>query len=284
MSSLLEIQRRMRDAVAADEAARALLPLLAGGRDPAARLAIHRHHYQASLTRALLDKFPAVTWLAGERFATAAAQAFTRAHPPAAPCIAEYGTDYPAFLASRAGAGRLPYLRAFAELERHLGQASIAVDCEPLTIKSLASIDAAELPDHRLTLQGGLRYCAAAWPIDDLIKQYLSGAAPERYAFSPADVHLEIRGSRGEFRIERIPEAELVFRSTIAGGATIGAAAERTLDINATFDPGQALLRLVSTGLVIAIDQAETTPWTPSAPPSTPCSRRAPPSSASRLR
>jgi hypothetical protein len=258
MLSLLEIQHRMRDAVIADEAGGALLPLLAGGRDPAARLAIHRHHYQASLTRALLDKFPAVSWLAGERFATAAAQAFVRAHPPAAPCIAEYGADYPDFLASRAGAERLPYLRALAELEWHLGQVSIAVDRPPLMIETFASIDASELPDRPLTLQRGLRYCTADWPIDELIQQYLTDAAPERYAFDPAQVHLEIRGARGEFRIERLAEAEFVFRSAVASGLTIGTAAERALDINATFDPGQALLRLISVGLVIAIDKPET--------------------------
>jgi hypothetical protein len=260
MPSLLEIQRRMRDAVIADEAAGALLPLLAGGRDPKARLGIHRRHYQASLTRALLDKFPAVCWLTGERFATAAAQAFTHDHPPAAPCIAEYGADYPAFLTSRPGAEHLPYLGAFAELEWHLGQVSIAVDRPPLTIESLALIDAGALPDHRLTLQGGLRYSTAAWPVDDLIKQYLSSAASERYAFSAADVHLEICGARGDFRIERLAETEFVFRSAIAGGSTIGAAAERALDTDATFDPGQTLLRLVSAGLVIAIDKLESDP------------------------
>jgi hypothetical protein len=257
MPSLLEIQRRMRDAVIADQEVGALLPLMTGGRDPQARLAIHRHHYQASLTRALLDKFPAVFWLAGECFATAAAQAFAREHPPAAPCIAEYGADYPAYLASRAGAERLPYLRAFAELEWHLGQVSIAVDRPMLAIESFASIDASELPDHRLTLQGGLRYCAAAWPVDELIKHYLSGATPERYAFGPTDVHLEIRGARGNFGIERLAEAELVFSTAIAGGTTIGTAAERALDADPTFDPGQALLRLVSAGLVIAIDKPE---------------------------
>jgi Putative DNA-binding domain len=260
MPSLIEIQRQMRDAMVADEVSCALLPLLAGVCDPQARLAIHRHHYQTSLTRALLDKFPAISWLAGEHYATAAARTFVRAHPPSAPCIAEYGADYPAFLANRAGAERLPYLRDFAELEWHLGQVSIAVDRPPLPIENLASIDASELPDHRLTLQPGLRYCTAAWPIDELIKQYLSGAAPECYAFDPADVHLEISGARGEFRIERLAEAEFVFRSAVAAGATIGAAAERALDINATFDPGQALLRMVSDGLVIAIDQPETNP------------------------
>jgi hypothetical protein len=258
MPSLLEIQCRMRDAVVADAAANPLLPLLAGGRDPAARLAIHRHHYHASLTRALLDKFPAVSWLAGERFATAAAQAFAHEHPPAAPCIAEYGADYPAFLASRAGAGRLPYLRAFAELEWQLGQVSIAIDHPPLAIEAFASAKAGALPDHRLTLQPGLRYCAAAWPVDELIKQYLSDAATERYTFDAASVLLEIRGARGEFRIERLEGAEFAFRSSIADGQTIGTAAERALDANVPFDPGQALLRLVAAGLVIAIDGPET--------------------------
>jgi hypothetical protein len=257
MPSLLEIQRRMRDAVIANEAIGTLLPLLAGGRDPQARLAIHRHHYQASLSRALLDKFPAVTWLAGKRFATAAAQAFAHEHPPAAPCIAEYGAGYPAYLASRAGAERLPYLHAFAELEWHLGQVSIAVDRSPLAIEHLLSIDANELLDYRLTLQDGLRYCTADWPVDELIQQYLSNAAPERYAFDSAKVSLQIRGARGEFNIARLDAAEFLFRSSLAGGATIGTAAERALDADAAFDPGQALLRLVSAGLVIAIDKTE---------------------------
>jgi len=257
MPSLHEIQHRMRDAVVAADPADALLALLAGGRDPGARLAIHRHHYEASLTRALADKFPAVVWLTGERFATAAAQAFVREHRPAAPCIAEYGADYPAFLAGRAGAERLPYLRAFAELEWHLGHVAIAVDHPPLAIERLASIDMSELPDHCLTLQSGLRYCTADWPVDDLIKQYLGGAAPERYAFDPAQVRLEIRGARGEFNIERLAEAEFVFRSAIAERSTIGSAAERALDSDTTFDPGQALLRLVSAGLAIAIDKPE---------------------------
>jgi hypothetical protein len=257
MPSLLEIQRQVRDAVVADETAGTLLPLLAGGRDPQARLAIHRHHYQASLTRALLDKFPAVAWLAGERFATEAAQAFARQHPPTSPSIAEYGADYPVFLASRVGAERIPYLRAFAKLEWHLGQVSIAVERLPLTIDTFASIEVSTLPDRRLTLQPGLRYCTAVWPVDELIKQYLSDAAPARYTFERAEVHLEIRGARGEFGIDRLGAAEFLFRSSIASGQTIGTAAERALDAEAAFDPGAAFGRLVADGLVIAFAEPE---------------------------
>jgi len=264
MSSLLEIQRQVRDvvrgAVLADAAAGALVPLIVGGRDPKARLAIHRHHYQASLTRALMEKFPAVSWLTGEGFATDAAEAFVRQHPPAAPCIAEYGVDYPAFLARRAGAESLPYLRDFAELEWHVGQVSIAVEHRPLALERLGAIDASELADHRLTLQPGLRYCATAWPVDELLTLYLRDAAPERFAFEQASVQLEIRGARGEFKIERLAQPAFMFRTAIASGETIGAAAERVLDADASFDPGQALLRLVSAGLVIAIDKPETNP------------------------
>ncbi len=255
MPPLLELQRQVRDAVVAGEPSR--LPFLFGGRDPASRLAIHRHHYNASLTRALLDKFPGIAWLVGERYAIEAAQTFARQHPPAAPCIAEYGADFPAFLANRPGAERLPYLRAFAELEWHLVQASIAIDRPPLALAAFAPIEADVLPDLRLTLQGGLRYYAAAWPVDALIKHYLSDAAPEHCAFEAADIHLEIRGARGEFTIERLDAAELLFRASIADGATIGNAAERALAADAGFEPGQAFYRLVSAGLVAAIDTPE---------------------------
>jgi hypothetical protein len=36
--------------------------------------------------------------------------------------IAEYSADYPDFLANRAGAERLPYLRAFAEVSGMSGR------------------------------------------------------------------------------------------------------------------------------------------------------------------
>src|SRR5262245_54741193 len=101
MVSLSDLQQRVRDAVIADNVAqaRSIAPLLVGGRDPSTRLAIHRRHYQASLVTALLEKFPAVTWLVGATFMQEAARAFVRRHPPAAPCIAEYGADFPDFLA-----------------------------------------------------------------------------------------------------------------------------------------------------------------------------------------
>jgi hypothetical protein len=256
MPSLAEAQRQLRKAIV-EECADEALPLLVGGRDPAKRLAIHRRHFEASLTSALLDKFPATSWLIGSTATTEAARAFVHRHPPAAPCIAEYGAEFPQFLAQRVGAERIPYLCSFAELEWHLGHAAVAIDHPALAIDAFATIEADALVDLRLTLQPGLRYCAAAWPVDDLIKIYLSDAAPESHEFEPADVHLQICGARGEFRIERLDAASFTFRKALSERQTIGMAAEQALERDAKFDPGRALATLVAERRVVAMINSE---------------------------
>ena len=64
MPALSEIQSIIRQAVVAGQTSE-LEPLLAGGGQARARFEIHRRNYEASLTNALLEKFPASVWLAG---------------------------------------------------------------------------------------------------------------------------------------------------------------------------------------------------------------------------
>jgi Putative DNA-binding domain len=254
MLSLSDLQRRVRDAVIADVSTTAddLTPLLVGGRDPRGRLAIHRRHYESSLVTALMEKFPATTWLTGAGFLGEAARAFVHRHPPSVQCIAEYAEDFPDFLGDHAGAERLPYLSDFARLDWCLGRAAIAVDAPPLALAAFGQhVDT--LADLQLTLQQGLHYFAAAWPVDDLIQLYLSNTAPDYFAFDPLPVHLEIRGARGEFQVRRLDAASFAFRNALARGQSISAASEAALDREETFGPGRALPALVADGLVTAI-------------------------------
>jgi Putative DNA-binding domain len=252
MPSLADTQARFRSALVEGDAS-AILPMLVGGRDPARRVALHYRHYVKSLVTLLLGKFPAVCWLMGSQFVAEAAEDFIRRHPPTAPCIAEYGADFPEFLAERPGAERVPYLRVFAELEWHLGHISIAVDRPALGMDAFAAVPADGLPDLVLALQPGLHYLVAPWPIDELMKLYLTESAPERYVFEPAETRIEVSGARGKFDIRRLDVGTFAFRFAISNGASIGAAAERGLDSDAAFDPGQALTMLVGDGLVTAI-------------------------------
>ena len=100
-------------------------------------------------------------------------------------------------------------------------------------------------------LQAGLRYLHASWPVDGLMKLYLTDTAPSEYPLAPADVWLEVRGARGEFQINRLNAAEFVFRKAVLEPQPIGTAAERALDAGAGFDVGRAFTTLVRAGYVI---------------------------------
>ncbi|MDP2620444.1 MAG: DNA-binding domain-containing protein [Hyphomicrobiales bacterium] len=253
MPSLAETQARLSAAILKGDAA-AVAPLLVGGRDPRARLVIHQRHYEASLVTALTTKFPATVWLIGDALFTVAARAFVRRHPPAAPCIAEYAEDFPGFIAAWPGADRAPYLGAVASADWLLGQAALAVDLPPLPIQALAGIEAEMLPDLELSLQMGLRYMHADWPVDELVKLHLDGNAPERYVLDPEEVWLEIRGVRGAFSLDRLAEPAYLFRRAVKSGSTIGAAAEAALAADPAFDAGAALGSLFADGLVTSVN------------------------------
>ena len=184
-------------------------------------------------------------------FLDEAAQEFVRRHPPATPCIAEYGEEFPGFLSTYLGAARAPYLCSFAELEWHLGQVAIAVDQPALALDAFSTLEINTLMDTSLMLQAGLRYLHASWPVDGLMKLYLTDTAPGEYPLAPADVWLEVRGSRGGFHIDRLDAAEFVFRNAVLERQPIGTAAERALDASARFDVGRAFTTLVRGGYVI---------------------------------
>src|SRR5687767_10854602 len=90
-------------------------------------LRVHARHYETSLVRALVDRFPATAWLLGSEFLIGAARAYVGAHPPARPCLAEYGAGFPGFLERREDASAIPYVRDFAELEWRVGEVAVEV-------------------------------------------------------------------------------------------------------------------------------------------------------------
>jgi hypothetical protein len=222
---------------------------LVGGPNPGKRLDIHLRHYEASLTAALRDKFAACAWLAGADLVSAAARAYVHAHPPRQPCIAEYGDDFPQFLANYGRAPTMPYLESFAELEWAVGHVSIAIDYPSLSWPDLAEVGPERLVDSALTLQPGLRYLRSAWGVDQLMTMYLSGTEPERFVLPELDTFIEVRGARGAMHLARLDGATFVFRRELASGIPIGEAASRALEYDSAFDPGEALRLLVQTGL-----------------------------------
>ncbi len=185
MLTLADIQAGIRDALVNGNGA-AVAPVLVGGTRPEHRLAIHQRHYAGSLTRALVERFPATVWLVGSELVAHAATAFIREQPPSKPCIAEYGEAFPRHLGAHPTAVSLPYLAQFAELEWHLGRLALATD-----------------------ESANVQYVHLDWSLDELIGLYLTDTAPDEYALRQEDVWLEIRGLRGELQMNRLTGKEL---------------------------------------------------------------------------
>jgi hypothetical protein len=250
--SVAEIQAAMREALLTGRTS-ALAGCLRGGVDPEKRLAIHQRHYRASLITSLLDRFPATVWLVGSEFVGTAADAFVSHVPPSRPCIAEYGEDFPAFLADRPGADTLPYLGQFAALEWHLARVSLAVDLPPVTPSDLHAVGPHELTDARFDLQPGLHYIRLDWALDELVGLYLTDRSPESFALTPGPVFLEVHGSRGELHMTRLGPAAYAFRSTLATGGMLAAAVAAAATIDTAFDPGQALVEMLGRNLITMV-------------------------------
>jgi len=255
---LADTQARMRRAVVGGESGD-VLPLLVGGPDPRARLAIHQRHYEASLVTALLGRFPATNWLVGSAPLVEPARAFVRRHPPAAPCIAEYGLGFADWLGSTPLAERMPYLAAFGAFDWHLGRVAVEVEQAPLAFGALATLPPERLADFRPVLQSGLHYLQADWPVDELMRLFVTDTAPDRLVLSPEPVRLEIRGATGEFRFTRLSESDFVFRQALHRGGTLGEAAVLALEGADGFDPGAALAGLFTAGLVTDVAAPATT-------------------------
>jgi hypothetical protein len=251
---LAETQELFRRAVVSGDIGCAAPLLISNG---GKRLDIHRRNYQRSLINAILGKFPATSWLVGAAYVSEAAKNFIEQFPPQAPCISEYGEAFPRFLAGRSGSERTPYLLDLAVLEWHIGHATIAADSEAVTLGSLASLDPDALQRVRLEFQPGLRYLHMSWPVDELMKVYLTDSAPDSMVFEPADVFMEIHGSRGELRMTRLAAGAFYFRRALGEGRSIGSAAEMALDHQSAFDPGAELVRLISENGVTAVIHAE---------------------------
>jgi hypothetical protein len=251
--ALADVQAAVRRALVTGDGD-ALEPLLLGGSDPRKRLAIHQRHYAISLVTALLERFPATVWLVGSPLVTDAARRFVRQHPPMRPCIAEYGEEFPDFLATQPDATGVPYLREFAHLEWHLSRLSLAVEAPAVSAAAMIQIDPEALVNARVVLQPGVHYLHQEWATDELISLYLADTAPDRFVLDPGDVWLELRGARGELRINRLAHADFVFRAALADGQSFGNAATSALEVDAGFDPGQALFRPLREGLVAAIE------------------------------
>jgi hypothetical protein len=224
------------------------------GSDPARRFAVHRNNVVASLVSALADGFPVVQALVGEEFFRAMAAVFVRAHPPRSAVLAQYGAEFPAFVADFAPARALPYLADVARLEQARAEAAQARDAAPLAAHDAAAALACgeRVGALRLVPHPALRVVASPHAVVALWAAHQGEGRLEDVDPSQPQSALVVRP---HFEVLVVPcdAATAAFAGALQRGLSLAEAAAHAA-ADGPFDLAAALSHLMARGALAAIE------------------------------
>jgi hypothetical protein len=272
MWSWPELQAAFRDALLADDERAVAAQILDDDLGAPARLAVYRHHVFTSLTAALEATFPVVCRLVDRRFFGWLADRYIREHPPAGPCLFEYGGGLPDFIAAFPACAGLPYLADVARLEWAMNVALHAPDATALGPEALGQV----APWSVLRLHPSMTLLSSRWPIGALWLANQPGADTQTVDLRAGGVRLEVRRVADDVVFRALSERAFAFRLALGGGASLEAAVERALVVDHRFDLASELRALFEGGLVVG-----TAAGRPSDAPQRPASMRSAPSVSS---
>jgi Putative DNA-binding domain len=251
MSPLRELQTAFRAALLIDDE-RAVTPAIVDDDlGVPARLAIYRHHVFTSLTAALETTYPVVTRLVDRRFFAWVADRYVRAHPPAGPCLAEYGGEFPAFLAQFPACGHLPWLHDVARLEWAMNVALHAPDAAALGPDTLRAIEPRALARLTLRFEPSLTLIESAWPIDAIWRANQPDADGVVDLGSGA-ARMEVRRVGDDVVFRALAPGTFAFRAALSAGRALEDAVERALAAEPAFDLASEIRALLDERVLAA--------------------------------
>ena len=253
MSTLLELQMQLSQAVLGGDTAEIGAAVRGDGLDPAARIGIYRNHAFATLGASLQGTFPVICRLVDERFFAYAAHEYLREHPPHSRCLVEYGADFADFLADFEPCKALPYLADVARFEWALNIAASVREAAPLPQQVLAEVPTNEAACVALRLLPSLSYVSSPWPIDAIWQANQENEVPS-VDLASGGARLEIRHSGNAVAWLPLDPATFAFRTALAEGLVLAAAMTAAIAQSPTFDVATAIRQIFADGLVVAYE------------------------------
>lgn len=252
MSSAHELDRRFAAALLGEADEWIVSQIQGDGLDPAARIAIYRNHVFATLTEALEATYPVVVRLVDRRFFAYAADRFIREHPPAGPCVFEYGESLAEFLASFPPCRDLVYLPDVARLEWALNRALHAEDAVPLDHDRLADVPAKDIGAVRLVLHPSVSLIQSPWPIDRIWRANQPDADPgATVSLDEGEVSLTIHRAGDDVVFRTLTPGSYAFRRALADDLDLESAVDAARSVDSSFDLTRVLRELLDEGLIV---------------------------------
>jgi Putative DNA-binding domain len=251
MSSLRELQAGFSAAVLAEDETRIAPEIVDDNLDASARLAVYRHHVFKSLAAALEATYPVITRLVDRRFFGWVADRYIRAHPPAAPCLFEYGADFAEFVAGFPACANLPWLGDVARLEWAMNAALHAPDATPLDADGWRALRPDDLAHLTVRLHPSLTLLASSWPVDAIWRANQPGADGV-VDLERGGAHVQVSRLRDDVVFRVLTPASFAFRAALAEGRTLQEAAEQAFDVDSGFDLANELRVLFDEEMLIS--------------------------------
>ena len=222
------------------------------GSDPHQRFAVYRNNVVVSLVDALAARFPVVLALVGEDFFRAMARVFVGQHLPRSPLMAEYGEEFPAFIAGFAPAAGLPYLTDVAALEAARTRAYHAADALALGPADFAGIALEALPDLVFGMHPSVQIIVSRFAIVSLWAAHQGTLdIGEVDPLTPEDA-LVVR-PRLDVEVSRLMPGAAGFLQHLASGKRLGEAAAEAVGAHPAFDVAGAFQLLLATGFAAKV-------------------------------
>ena len=198
-------------------------------------LEVYRANAQASADRALGAAFATVRAMVGDDDFKHLACEFWRARPPQRGDMAEWGAEFPAWLAAHPGFAPWPYLGDCARLDLaiHINERAADADLDPASLTLLGDCD----PDRaHLVWMPGVQLLGSAWPIATIHHAHQTGAEERERAFDAVRAaladpraeacqqHVLVVRQGWRATVHQLDAAEAGFARSVQQGASLGAA------------------------------------------------------------
>lgn len=251
MLALLELQARLAAAILEEDAAEVASPVVADGLSPAARVQVYRNHVFTSLTEALATTYPVVCRLVDRRFFGFAADRYIRRHPPAGPCLFEYGAEFADFLESFPPSAGHPYLTDVARLEWAMNGALHAGDVPAIDPAALRDVSTGDVGRLVFQTNPSASWHQSRWPVDRIWRANQPEADPGAVVdLAAGPARFEIRRREDIVTLRSLEPAAFVFRAALGAGATLETATDAATTEDPDFDFTEAFRALLAEALL----------------------------------
>lgn len=261
MLPLRELQRRF-DSALFDEASDAEVPWIRGCEsDPAnsasiearARMAIYRNNLREGFRKALALEFPVIERLVGEDYFRQLTLSFLTEHPSRAGDLHPIGEPFAQFLHGRFEATPYAYMTDVATLEWAYQQSLIAADVPPFDVATLRDIPPEAYGQLRFSLHPACGLVRSPYPIVRIwAVNQPEASGDEVVDLSVGADFVLIRRAAEGVEMRRIAAADFAVLHAFSQQALLADALERARALDPEFDPGEALRRFISLGVLAA--------------------------------